>query len=451
MKKVLFFDYRELESVDGFTRRLEQPVKEPANPLFIADQPWENGNMQLYGSVVKASGKPFQLWYTVIHAPWHMFLACAESEDGLTWRKPLLDLYEFEGQKTNILFTPNPHGAAVIYDDADPRPDWKYKMVAGTDPSGCITTYHSEDGIHWEPVRRFPAIVTNPDCPMGFLRRPDGRYVIYHRVHGLGRRPHRSESWDFGFWSGEPRMVLEPEAGDPPQLQFYGLGSAAYGSYEIGTLWAYHTYVDDTGPGKLKGCQEAELTYARSGYAWHRAAQGEAFIPHGAPGSWEQGNLQCASQPVFLDDEIRYYYMGTTMCHKVHWELDPQTAGLGMARLKPDRFVALVAGEAGQLLTVPFTPPSVDFSLNAAVGSGGSVRAELLDGEAKPIPGFTAEECVPITGDSVAHRVQWKGGALAADTRVRVRVTATNARLYSIFVSEPDETPVYHRFEAMLP
>ena len=42
----------------------------------------ENGNMQLYGSVIKAPGKPFQMWYSVIHKPWRMYLAYAESDDG---------------------------------------------------------------------------------------------------------------------------------------------------------------------------------------------------------------------------------------------------------------------------------------------------------------------------------------------------------------------------------
>jgi hypothetical protein len=58
MIKILFFDYRELEKVNGFTKQLERPEKYSGNPLFCPDSPWENGNMQLYGSVVKAPGKP---------------------------------------------------------------------------------------------------------------------------------------------------------------------------------------------------------------------------------------------------------------------------------------------------------------------------------------------------------------------------------------------------------
>src|SRR5687768_10548790 len=75
------------------------------------------------------------------------------------------------------------------------------------------------------------------------------------------------------------------------QLQMYGMGVTMVGDYEIGTLWAYHTDLDDTTFPKMRGYQEAELTYSRNGIAWHRAAQGQPFIPHGQVDCWDAGNL----------------------------------------------------------------------------------------------------------------------------------------------------------------
>lgn len=455
MTKFLFFDFREIETLQGFRRELEQPAKHPDNPLLEADSPWENGNMQFYGSVVQAEGQPFQMWYTVIHQPWKMYLCYAESEDGLSWRKPLLDLFEYEGQRTNIVLTADPHGAAVIYDAAEPRPDWRYKMLAGTSPAACICAYHSADGIHWQPVRRFPVIGTPPDCPMGLVREQDGRYAAYHRLDGYGRRVFRSESWDFQYWTGEPRMILEPDASDPPQIQFYGMGAALYGSYQIGTLWIFHTDPEEYGIGKMRGYQETELTYARLGTAWHRAAPGQPFLPHGELGSWEQGNLQCASAPVFLDDEIRYYYIGTTMFHRRRWELEPQRAGLGLACLRPDRFVALGAGEEpAELLTVAFRLPSPELFVNAQIDEGGWIRAAMLDAEARPWPGLGDAESIPVTGDSTSHPLRWRGagpGTMPLGKPIRLRLRAQKARLYSIFALEPGEKPVYDRFTAARP
>jgi hypothetical protein len=246
---------------------------------------------------------------------------------------------------------------------------------------------------------------------------------------------------------------MEPDAGDPPQIQFYGMGATAYGNYEIGTLWMYHTDPEDTGVGKMAGYQEAELTYARQGYCWHRAAQGTPFIPHGEMGSWEQGNLQCASAPVFLDDEIRYYYAGTTQFHCGSWELKPQKAGLGMASMKPDRFIALVAGdEPAELLTYGFTPPAPHLHVNAKTKADGWVKVEMLDIKGNVLPGFAADDCLPIAGDGTALPVAWKPGASwPAGQPVRLRVQARRAEVYSIFSCEPSEVSAYWKFQAVGP
>lgn len=460
MKKLLFFDYRELEYVEGFARAVESPVKDAGAPLLRPELPWEHGNMQMFGSVLRGADGRFRAWYEVVEAPWQVRLAYAESDDGLRWHKPELDVFRDGGQPTNIVFDGEPLGSAVIEDREDPRPEYRFKLLTGAAPSGCVSAFHSADGIHWESTRMFggrvqPVIATAPDCPIGFLRAPDGRFAAYHRMAGYGRRVFRSESWDFAHWSGEPQMVLEPDAGDPPQTQFYGMGSCAYGPYELGTLWIYATDPEDRESGKPHGLQTPELGYARAGTAWHRAEQGTAFIPNGAAGEWDCGNLQPASQPVFLDDEIRYYYAGTNVRHSRHWELEPQAAGLGMARLKPDRFVALRAGEApAELGTIAFKPPSVDVFVNARTAADGEVRVELQDEEARPLAGFTAGDCRPINGDSMAHRVEWRGLGQAeapVDRPTRIRVTGRRASVYSVFVTEPGETPVYHQFEALRP
>ena len=103
MKKLLFLDYRGLALVRGFTRILEKPSKHPSNPVMRPEHPWEGVSLTLYGSVVKAPDRPYQLWYTMILPPWRFYVGYAESEDGLSWRKPLLDLFPLEWGKTNIV------------------------------------------------------------------------------------------------------------------------------------------------------------------------------------------------------------------------------------------------------------------------------------------------------------------------------------------------------------
>lgn len=451
MQKLLFFDHRELEAARGFTRRLGRPTRCRANPLLVADQPWENGNLQLYGSVCRASDGIFRLWYSTVDDPWCIRLAYAESDDGLAWRRPALDLHPYRRRRTNLVLTDDVHGAAVICDEQDPDPERRFKLAAGLRPSGCIAVLVSADGIHWRRLSREPQLPFEPDCPMAFFRAPDGRYVVLHRHRRLGRRVCRSESWDLEHWTSEPRMILEPGPADAPQTQLYGMGVVPYGPYELGSLWIFHTDEEELGRGHMNGYQDAELTYSRSGFAWHRAAPGTPFIAHGGGRAWDRGNLQCASQPVFLDDEIRYYYAGTDMRHQRHWELEPQRAGLGMARLRPDGFVALEAGtRAAELMTVAFVPQGGELFVNADVGKGGWVKVGVLDDQARPLKDRGVDGCGPLTGDHTGHRVRWRAAAdLPTDRPVRLCVRARQASLYSVYALAAGEEPVYHRFQAL--
>ena len=345
MKKLLFFDYRELEHLEGFSRAVESPIKHPDAPLLRPDEPWEHGNMQLFGSVLQAADGRFRAWYEVVEAPWTVRLAYAESDDGLRWHKPQLDVFRDGERLTNVVFNAQPLGTAVIEDRQDPRPTHRYKLLTGAEPSGCVSAFHSADGLHWESARMFggrvqPVIATAPDCPIGFLRAPDGRFVAYHRMAGYGRRVFRSESWDFAHWSVSrawcwsrtPAIRHRRSSTDWAPAPTGRTSSARSGSTPPIPV------IGDRA--RCGGCRR--LSWPMRGLArpGHRAQPGTAFIANGAAGEWDCGNLQPASQPVFLDDEIRYYYAGTNARHAVHWELAPQEAGLGMARLKPDRFVA---------------------------------------------------------------------------------------------------------------
>jgi hypothetical protein len=339
----------------------------------------------------------------------------------------------------------------VLYDVREDRPGWKYKMLCGARPSHRICGFRSPDGIHWVALPRNPVTGSNPDCPMSLHRANDGRYVAYHRPAFGDRRAGRSESWDFLHWS-EPKLVMEPDANDPPQMQFYGLGAIPYGTFEIGTLWVYRTFDDDMDFYKMKGHQEPELVYCRSGYAWHRASQGTPWIRRGPKGSWDWGMVQCASSPVFLDNEVRFYYAGFRVRHP--WTQSGREVkhrcGIGMASAKPDRFVALVAGERpAMLFTRPFWTDHPDFYVDASTGKDGYVKVEVADLEGRPIRGFEARNCLPVTGNSVRHRITWPGSPAPdglVNRQIRLRVAARNARLFSLFSGSEQEVRAYWAF-----
>ena len=78
--------------------------------------------------------------------------------------------------------------------------------------------------------------------------------------------------------------------------------------------------------------------------------------------------------------------------------------------------------------------------VNAAVAPGGELRAAILDADATPIAGLTADRCTPITGDVRAAGVSWAGGsdlraARDAHEHVRVAFTMRRAALYAWWIA----------------
>lgn len=452
MLKILFLDYRQIESIQGFVRRLEPPRKHSTEPLMSSKQTWGRDGMTTYGSVIRRPGDGlFQFWYTTWSPDGKLVLAYAESSDGIEWNRPELDVVKSKDRGTNIVFDKDPHGSAVIYDDADPRPGWKYKMLTGAAPSGRISVFRSADGLHWRTAAENPVVGSNPDCPISFCRMPDGRFVAFHRPGFADRRVGRTESWNFRNFS-EAVVVMEPDQCDPPNTQLYGMGSAVYGAYMIGTLWVYHTDVGEMGFYKMTGYQQPEFTHSRGSYCWHRTEQGTAWIQvEKDPKRFDSGQVQPVSAPIFLDDEIRFYYTGQRGRHgsKDTWKGKGPRAGVGFASCKPDRFVGVTAKADGQILTRPFWIDAPRLCANARIARGGSLRAEVLDIEGKVIPGFAMKDSIPSTGDSTAIELAWKGATGLTpllNREIRLRVQCRNATIYSLYSGTVDEARRYWDF-----
>lgn len=402
--------------------------------------------MLLYGSVIQRPDGQFQLWYSFyLPEGGGMVLGYLESDDGINWRRPLLDVFRWKGKKTNIVFTDYPHGATVMYDVQERREERRYKMLCGAAPSHQISAYCSPDGIHWKAAGENPVIPSNPDSPMSLTREEDGRYVAYHRIAFADRRVGRSESWDFKHWS-PPQLILEPGPGDTAQIQFYGMGSTPYGTYHLGTLWGYHTKPGDRPDAMTHGNEDAELAYCRSETAWHRAERGTVFIPRGGGGVQ---NLQCASSAVLCKDEIRFYYSEINRAHGYSWDGPAVDCALGMAVAKPDRFVGLVAKDKQtEIVSRTFWIRTPEIFINADIKRDGFVKLELLDHEWNPISGFVSQT---LSGNDVALPVEWPAAAdfsRIVKTTIRFRLRAKNATVFSVWMKDGDDEPIYHSFRS---
>src|SRR5439155_13580744 len=80
---------------------------------------------------------------------------------------------------------------------------------------------------------------------------------------------------------------------------------------------------------------------------------------------------------------------------------------IGLARLKKDRYLALVPDrEQGKLRTKAFLVPGAKLTVNLRAPRG-EVRVRLLDQAGKPLSTLGAADAKPLTGDTVAGEVRW--------------------------------------------
>lgn len=237
--KQLFIDHKFIESAEGITLTVQQPMQ-TREKLLTTDAPWEkDAHLGSYSTVVQEDGK-IRLWYDVRAGvpeprknPPFMGLAYAESVDGIHFVKKPLGLVERNGSKeNNLVLPPQPEwltlGGGTVWRDDNPNaaPDARYKSWSkmyhkpGSPVRGPHRVWKSPDGLRWtheeRPVTGLRAADTQPSW---FWDKRIGRYVGYSREwvrekSGFGSRmASYNESDDMVNWSAM-HFALEPDERD---------------------------------------------------------------------------------------------------------------------------------------------------------------------------------------------------------------------------------------------
>ena len=439
-KKQLFFDDAVIEKMEGVQRVVNLPQKHHANPVMVADRPWEYNRICLYGTVLFDSEENiYKMWYQT-YDRWatettrQNAMCYATSEDGVHWQKPNVGLFPFKrSYENNIVMVGQTYvdGHSILKDHRDPDPLRKYKTVYRDVMDGfsgvCVAV--SPDGIHWTPYPNNPVIPISSDTHHPLIwDETIGRYVIYLRSDYVDRRVARSESADGFRWS-QPQVVLEPDDKDAPDDQFYNLAAFRYEGVYFGLLSVFHTDPTEEGPYRMKGHTDVELVCSRDGIDWQRPVQGAPFIPRGVEGEFDSLQIYSGCAAVVMKDEIRIYYSGLDVPHEIS-----DHSSVGLVTLRRDGFFSLDADSSyGMMTTKPLTFSGQRLVINAEV-NGGSLTVELLDAEGKVIPGYSQADCQVILGDYLEQEVRWSG---TSDIRslqgrsVRLRFGLKKAKLFA--------------------
>jgi len=403
-----------------------------------------------------------------------MGVGYAESADGVTWRKPSLDLKLIGGQPSNILFTKKsktegPEAFPYLYelfgvhrDDRDPNPagrykmgflciDWKYTGSEG-DPwhkgqRRGMGVASSPDGIHWKLVNSWAteAIVDGATHWMWDPAR--SRYVLYGRTRKAlpevthawstndwykkwfsGRAVARVESADFIHWNftrpDTAPVVLTADLQDPPGTEIYSMKVFPYEGLYIGLVQVFHATPDDS-------TLDVQFAVSRDGIQFTRIRDPQPFIGLGAVGDWDRFNLSLANNdPIPVSDDLRFYYGGRMYRHGPYNGADkgPEKGGIGFATSKRDRFVAMEASfDGGEIVTKPVLLKTADLHLNAKADFGKIVAVVIgMDGK-------SLAQSQPVQADGLDLKVKWVEALKLPKEPVRLRLSLENARLFALW------------------
>jgi hypothetical protein len=109
--------------------------------------------------------------------------------------------------------------------------------------------------------------------------------------------------------------------------------------------------------------------------------------------------------------------------------------------LRTDGFASAaspVGGGVGELRTRLLTFTGDALEINYATSAAGSISVELQDAAGQPIPGFTAKDCLPLMGDAIEQKVEWRSSPslrAMSGKPVRLRAILQDADLYALHFS----------------
>ncbi len=447
----LFIDDYWIASSDNVTSTLHQPAKHPDNPLIRGDVPWAQ-NPYCFGSVIDdIEISLFKIWYMSYNYGQPVAdrtpILYATSPDGIQWTRPSLGLFEFQGSiENNIVLTNygyhDLYSPSVIKDNADPDAARRYKMIWWDFPLGkrgyqddgmCVA--FSADGIHWMKYPGNPVLHAKKgeqsisDVMSVMQDQSTGKFVAYTKGWAdpwpAFRQIVRTESNDFIHWS-EPTVVISHQYNlqDP---QSYGMTVRQIGNLYIGLLCSYKKPGDET--------IDIQLAASHDNQHWERVANQETFIPNGPLGSWDAGMIFCAPL-INHGDQTLIYYGGWNGPHNQNKN---RYSGIGLAILRKNSFVSLDSGpEKGNITTHAMRKLQGPLLVNVDA-SRGSLVAELLDVDGNPVPGYAANDCLPVQSDGLEEPIQWREYSDLPESQeaIRIRFLIQKASLFG-FYAGPD-------------
>lgn len=483
----LFVDDYVIESTNGIVRcwnaptKLEGPIVRPTAENGVRDGACAvatDGGLWWDPTIAR-----FRLWY---EDNWAGNMRYAESKDGLVWERP--DLGKVKG--TNRVFSDDEMrldrdldswSVWPNYKAANPYADWKMLVSA---PGGTTTDtlFTSPDGrtftrlgvagysgdrttLHYDTILS-KWVFSLRDFRGEWCGKGVGRSRRFHaqEVFSPGQVP-----YGWGRPSGlakdaptpamkAPDIWKELELDFGPRGSLYNFDAVPYESLMLGVMEVLHNSPRDNYDCQCAGLPKQtslRFAFSRDGRTYLPAPD-SALKPSGwGSGKWDTGYLSAIGGICVIKDERLWFYYsairgdaelrGERIFKKPMYLQGMHFNGsIGAATLRRDGFCGMVADGDGELVTKPLSFTGSHLFVNAECLFG-NVRAEILDGAGKVVPGFSRADCRWLKYvDRTKVEMVWKGaspdtwvplGAVKVAGLLRIRFVLRCATIYSFWIS----------------
>ena len=337
----------------------------------------------------------------------------AISRDGYNWQEEAT--YINDSIKNYIFYEPPFSHNFTPFKDENPNSKYKYIALSGTNDTGGLFSFYSNDGINFKKFKNQAVIKHDPNYyeydsqNIAFWSETENQYICYFRrlINGL-RSFSRSSSKDFESWS-TPINIF-------PNLEGEHLYTSGIQPY----FRATHIYIGLSTRFFPENGNSTDIVLisSRDGVKFDRTFK-EAFIRPGLdPGKWENRSNYITLNLVPLDES----YMGIFARNSLY-------------KIRMDGFSSVNSGfKEGFLITKPFKFMGNTMEINYATSAGGFIGIEILDENNERLINGLRYSSEKIIGDEIAGKVKWQKSLDLASIEgkiIRLRITMKEADLYS--------------------
>lgn len=472
--RVLCWDEKNIETRSNIEIRMHKPEKK--NLALVCEDEWE-GVHNGYGSVMKV-GDTYRFYYRA-DASRHMMsgklspspsvICVAESRDGITFEKPNIGKYDFNGTKNNnIVFARDKHiDNFSVFLDQNPNcpPDERFKALSACriDGKETLLWYASEDGYGFTEkgalelhgtFDSFNVMLWDASTQQYFLfyrafHKPDGHDLYdfrdIHLVNDI-RDIRVATSKDFRSWTEHGQIRFEAGQDDYPlytnqiakypraQNMFVGFPvrycdrAAQKENFAHMPLGDRHENITALFGREGTSVTDCVIMTSHDGFTFDR--RDEAYLTPGVENryNWWYGNCYTAYGFVETPAEERDAPRELSMYVGEGYRI--KNVSFRRYTLRLDGFFSWFGSyRGGEVLTKTFLAEGDKMFVNFASSAVGGMEIAICNTDGTPIEGY---ESGVIFGDSTDRPVKFKKDlSLLRGQTVRLKFRLRDCHLYS--------------------